>query len=356
MTWLHREDLEQLEIERLATVAAFSRESGGRRLPEPKDPVRTCFQRDRDRIIHSSAFRRLQHKTQVFAADEGDHFRSRMTHSLEVSQMARSAANALRLNADLAEAIALAHDLGHPPFGHVGEEALNELMGDDGGFRHNAQGVRIVDQLEDRHGRGYGLNLTFALRSSLLKGRIPEEFPLSPDLLPRATPPLEAKVVDRCDRIAYLCHDLDDAIHAGVVRVEEAQGLTLWQDAADRSDSPEMARVYSEIVAILMHDLVKACDESLTSSGEEPAIGLSNAMRVKSDELLTFLRERFYCSARVLDAMASGRDKIKSCFADLVKNPQTVPEMMRRRAGECSTRRLVCDYVSGMTDRFLMQQ
>lgn len=356
MTWLRREDLEQLELERLAPCAAFSRENGGRRMPEPEDPVRTCFQRDRDRIIHSSAFRRLQHKTQVFAADEGDHYRSRMTHSLEVSQMARSAANALRLNADLAEAIALAHDLGHPPFGHAGEEALDELMEGDGGFRHNAQGVRIVDQLEDRQTRGFGLNLTFSLRTSLLKGRIPEGFPLSPDLLPHGTPPLEAKLVDQCDRIAYLSHDLDDAIHAGVVQVEEARSLVLWQDAANRSDSPDTARIYSEIVAILMHDLVQACDESLICNPEKPEISPSKSMRVKSDELLSFLRKSFYQSPRVLHAMASGRDKIKSCFADLVANPQSLPEMMRRRAGDCSTRRLVCDYVSGMTDRFLMQQ
>src|SRR5690606_31984823 len=191
------------------------------------DAMRTAFQRDRDRIIHSSAPRRLQHKTQVFAAHEGDHYRSRMTHSLEVSQMARSAALALRLNPDLAEAVALAHDLGHPPFGHVGEEILDELMAGEGGFRHNAQVTRIVDQLEDRYGDGHGLNLTFAMRRSLLKGRVPAGFPLTPDLLPRTPPPLEASLVDRCDRIAYLSHDLDDALRAGLVSTDDTGELAL---------------------------------------------------------------------------------------------------------------------------------
>src|SRR5688572_12457937 len=212
MVWLRREDQEDRELHALSPWAAHSRSSGGRRLQEPEDPLRTAFQRDRDRVIHSAAFRRMQHKTQVLASFQGDHFRSRLTHSLEVSQMSRSVCTALRLNADLAEAIALCHDLGHPPFGHVGEQALDELMQGHGGFRHNAQGARTVDYLEHRHGQGFGLNLTLLTRRSLLKGRVPEGFPLSPDLLPKQAPPVEAHVVDLCDRIAYLGHDLDDGL------------------------------------------------------------------------------------------------------------------------------------------------
>jgi dGTPase len=253
--------------------------------------LRTSFQRDRDRVIHSTAFRRLQHKTQVFSSDEGDHYRSRMTHSVEVSQMARSAAIALRLNADLAEAIALAHDLGHPPFGHAGEEALDELMRDDGGFRHNAQGLRIVDQLEDRNGHGFGLNLTRAVRSSLLKGAIPVGFPVSEDLADRPAAPLEARLVDRCDRIAYLCHDLDDSIRAGIVAAKDAAGLVLWQEARELVGSDDIARIYSRIVASLMRDLVSACDRSLSADTAQPRIGHSDATRVKSEELLAFLRQ-----------------------------------------------------------------
>src|SRR5882672_9251706 len=160
MVWLRREDLEDRELRSLSPWAAHSRTAGGRRVQEAEDPLRTSFQRDRDRVLHSAAFRRLQHKTQVLAAFEGDHYRSRMTHSLEVQQMARSVTSALLLNSDLAEAIALAHDLGHPPFGHAGEQALDEVMQDHGGFRHNAQGARIVDLLEDRYGHGHGLNLS----------------------------------------------------------------------------------------------------------------------------------------------------------------------------------------------------
>ena len=247
MSWLRRQDLEDREHLTLSRWAAHATASGGRRVAEPQDPVRTDFQRDRDRIIHSAAFRRLQHKTQVLAAFEGDHYRSRMTHSLEVSQLARSAAIALRLNPDLAEAVALAHDLGHPPFGHAGEEALNELMADHHGFRHNAQGARIVDFLEDRHGDGSGLNLTLALRRSLLKAGAPEGYPISADLLPVEQPPLEAKIVDRCDRIAYLCHDLDDGLRAGAFDHRATpERLALWKrrqprapctDAAERRSS-----------------------------------------------------------------------------------------------------------------------
>ena len=195
--------------------------------------MRTDFQRDRDRIIHSASFRRLQHKTQVLAAFEGDHYRSRMTHSLEVSQMARSAARALGLNTDLAEATALAHDLGHPPFGHAGEQALNEMMQGHGGFRHNAQGVRIVDCLEHKYGEGHGLNLVFAVRRSLLKRLPPDDYPIATDLRSGAPLPLEATVVDLCDRIAYLCHDLDDGLRAQAFDRNDAQQLQLWTRAEE---------------------------------------------------------------------------------------------------------------------------
>ena len=358
MTWLRREDLEDQELHRLAPCATPSRDSGGRRRPEAEDPLRTCFQRDRDRIIHCTAFRRLQHKTQVFAAHTGDHYRSRMTHSLEVSQMARGASIALRLNPDLAEAIALAHDLGHPPFGHVGERALHEFMADDGGFRHNAQGTRIVDQLEDKYGHGHGLNLTLALRRSLLKGAVPDGFPLSPDLRPHTPPPLEGVLVDHCDKIAYLCHDLDDALRAGLIDAGEAAELRLWQDAAARTDSGRTARVHSEMVAILMHDLVEASDRSITdaTSGKRPTVGHSGAIRVQADELLGFLRERFYRAPRVLDDMERGAHQIRSVCHRLLDDPDDIPEPMRARAGDCSRHRLVCDYVAGMTDRFLMRQ
>lgn len=326
--------------------------------------MRTAFQRDRDRIIHSRAFRRLQHKTQVLAAFEGDHFRSRMIHSLEVAQMARGVATALHLNPDLAEAVALAHDLGHPPFGHMGEERLNHLMTGHGGFRHNAQGARIVDVLEDRYGHGFGLNLTLATRCSLLKGKIPEGFPLSDDLLdePRVRRrhrlPIEALIVDRCDKIAYLCHDLDDGMRAGMVRRDEARELTLWQQARDRTGTDDPSRVLSEMISILIHDLVAETDQALARADADapPRAEQGSACAAATAEMLEFLRANFYRAERVMVAMRQGCDRIEATFDALRAEPAGLPERHRERLEHEPLERILCDYIAGMTDRFLLQQ
>jgi dGTPase len=355
--WLRREDLEDRELRTLSPWAACSRNSLGRRVPEAEDPLRTTFQRDRDRIIHSASFRRLQHKTQVVAAFQGDHFRSRLTHSLEVSQMARSAAMALGLNTDLAEAVALAHDLGHPPFGHAGEEALDELMHGHGGFRHNAQGSRIVDSLEDRYGHGHGLNLTLLTRRSLLKGRMPDGFPLSPDLLPKQPPPLEAHVVDLCDKIAYLSHDLDDGLRAGLFAEADAAQLRLWQLASARCQPASRQRVVSELAALMIHDLVEHSDQELQlppRTGGPPRIGHGATMLVMASEVLEFLRLRFYRSAQVLTVMHAGAAAIRRQFARFVEDISLLPPPQQRRVESDGLQRTVCDYLAGMTDRFLL--
>ena len=356
MVWLRREDHEDRELRTLNRWALPSRNSGGRRLDEAEDPLRTAFQRDRDRILHSTAFRRLQHKTQVLAAFEGDHYRSRMTHSLEVSQMARSVSRALGCNDDLAEAIALAHDLGHPPFGHVGEEALDRAMQGHGGFRHNAQGSRIVDYLDDPHGHGHGLNLTLAIRRSLLKGRVPDGFPLSPDLVPRGPVPLEANVVDLCDKIAYLSHDLDDGLRAGLFADREAAELRLWQRARETAAGPHRQRVVSEITSLLIHDLVEAADAAFAGApagAPMPRLSHGPTMAVMANELLEFLRSRFYRSPRVLTAMNDGAARIEKLFTQLVDDPARLPESAQRRIPHDGLHRTVCDYVAGMTDRYL---
>ncbi len=358
MVWLRREDLEDLECRQLAPIAARSARLGGRRLPEAEDALRTAFQRDRDRIIHSPAFRRLQGKTQVLAAFEGDHFRTRLSHSLEVSQMARGVATALRLNADLAEAVALAHDLGHPPFGHVGEEALHALMAGQGGFRHNAQGARIVDYLEDRYGHGHGLNLTLATRRSLLKGRVPDGFPLSPDLLPKQPPPLEAHLVDLCDKIAYLGHDLDDGLRAQAFPMAEAERLELWREASRAAGNPSPSRVISELISLLIHDLVTTNEAEVARAipgGKEPHLHHGEAMAVASQQLLEFLREHFYRSARVLDVMHAGQERIRSAFGRLLAHPEQLPPSAQARIPHDGLHRVVCDYVAGMTDRYLVR-
>ncbi|MSR39195.1 MAG: dNTP triphosphohydrolase [Planctomycetes bacterium] len=359
MVWIRREDLEDRELRSLSPWAAMSRNHGGRRIVEAEDSLRTAFQRDRDRVLHSAAFRRLQGKTQVVAAFEGDHFRSRMTHSLEVSQIARSTATALSLNADLAEAIALAHDLGHPPFGHVGEEALHELMHDHGGFRHNAQGARIVDYLEDRYGHGHGLNLTVATRRSLLKGRVPDGFPLAIDLQQKQSPPLEAHVVDLCDKIAYLSHDLDDGLRAELFTVEDARSLRLWQWAAASAGTETRLRVVSDVVGLMIHDLVETTDRALsarTTNSEPPRIAHGPEMAVAANELLEFLRERFYRSPRVLLVMRDGAERIRRRFAMLLADPGQLPSAQRERVPHDGLPRVVCDYLAGMTDRYLLLQ
>ncbi|MFY9341507.1 MAG: dNTP triphosphohydrolase [Planctomycetota bacterium] len=356
MVWLRREDHEDRELRWLCPWATPARAAGGRRLPEAEDPLRTAFQRDRDRILHATAFRRLQHKTQVVAAFEGDHFRSRMTHSLEVAQMARSVARALRCNDDLAEAVALAHDLGHPPFGHVGEEALHAAMRDHGGFRHNAQGARIVDWLEDRYGHGFGLNLTLALRSSLLKGRVPDGFPLSPDLVPRPPVPIEAHLVDLCDRIAYLSHDLDDGLRGGLFTEAEAGELRLWREARGAAGSDNRQRIVSEVASLLIHDLVETADAAIAAApagGAPPRVQHGSQMTVLAQELLEFLRARFYRSERVLAVMNDGARRIRELFAALLANPQRLLESARARLERDGLQRTICDYIAGMTDRFL---
>ncbi|MBL8729421.1 MAG: dNTP triphosphohydrolase [Planctomycetes bacterium] len=356
MVWLRREDHEDRELRWLCPWGLPSRSAGGRRLPESEDPLRTAFQRDRDRVLHATAFRRLQHKTQVVAAFEGDHYRSRMTHSLEVAQMARSVARALRCNDDLAEAIALAHDLGHPPFGHVGEEALDAAMQGHGGFRHNAQGSRIVDYLEDRYGHGHGLNLTLALRRSLLKGRVPDGFPLSPDLQPRGAIPVEAQIVDLCDRVAYLSHDLDDGLRAGLFTEADAAQLRLWQQARQAAGSDNRQRIVSEVASLLIHDLVGAADAALTAAAvgdPPPRLHHSGPMQVMAQQLLEYLRTHFYRSPRVLTVMNDGARRIRGLFDRLRAQPDRLPESARLRLDRDGPERAICDYIAGMTDRFL---
>lgn len=358
MAWQRREDQEDRELRWLSPFGTASRNSGGRRLAEAEDPLRTVFQRDRDRILHCSAFRRLQHKTQVMAAFEGDHFRSRMTHSLEVSQMARSVARALRLNEDLAEAIALAHDLGHPPFGHVGEDALDEAMQRHGGFRHNAHGARIVDRLEVRYGHDHGLNLTLALRRSLLKGRVPDGFPVSPDLRQHRHEPLpvEAHLVDLCDKIAYLGHDLDDGLRAGMFTEQQAGELRLWHAAHEAAGSDNRQRIVSEATSLLIHDLVEQADAALTAAPADvpaPRLRHGETMTVLAQEVLEFLRERFYRSPRVLAVMNDGAARIRRLFSKLRAEPRRLPAPHRERIGRDGAERTICDYIAGMTDRFL---
>ncbi len=376
----NREDLETRELEELAPVAVKAARSKGRREAEPPDGLRTCFQRDRDRILHSTAFRRLQRKTQVLMSGSGDHFRTRLVHSLEVSQMARSASLALRLNPDLAEAVALAHDLGHPPFGHVGEERLQALMEGHGGFRHNGQVLRLVDILETRGCGGSGLNLCWETRICLLKKTLPKGFPLAPDLPPRAEPYLEGRIVDACDRIAYLSHDLDDALRSGIMHMEDFLDLPLCAEAleeagktgASRSprgngtpeSDPGRKRMVSALVKLLLRDLVVSTARAFQSAHRlrdpeearregKRLVGHSRERSLGIEALFERLNREFYRAPRIRRPIEASAEVLNRLYRHFRDDPRTLPESFRRRIDEDGPDRCICDYLAGMTDDFI---
>jgi dGTPase len=294
--------------------------SKGREREEPQDALRTCFQRDRDRIVHCKAFRRLKHKTQVFLAPEGDHYRVRLTHTLEVSQIARTAARALRVNEDLTEAIALGHDLGHTPFGHLGEQALTPFLGRP--FRHNEQSLRIVDHLEDD---GRGLNLSWEVRDGIVNHTW--------SMPPPATP--EAQIVRFADRIAYVNHDVDDAVRAGVLRPDELPSEAV----------AVLGRSYSERIDALVTDLVEH------SAG--PEIRLSDETFRALDVMRESMFERVYLREEARSEQDKAIALIRTLFAHYLDHPEQVPEEYHRAPGDLPTR--VADYIAGMTDRYALR-
>jgi dGTPase len=316
-----RERTEEIERQTLAPYATLAGQSKGRERDEEPDALRTSFQRDRDRIVHSKSFRRLKHKTQVFLAPEGDHYRVRLTHTLEVSQIARTAARALRLNEDLAEAISLGHDLGHTPFGHLGEQALTPFLGRP--FRHNEQSLRVVDYLEDD---GRGLNLTWEVRDGIVNHTWSMPAPAT----------LEAQVVRFADRIAYINHDVDDAVRAGVIEPAE-----LPDDALG-----VLGRTHADRVKTLVTDLVDRSEDS-------PEIRMSDEAFRALETLRDFLFERVY----LRDEARSEQDKaialVRSLFAHYLDHPDEVPEEYHRAPGDLPTR--VADYIAGMTDRYALR-
>ncbi|TMK30552.1 MAG: deoxyguanosinetriphosphate triphosphohydrolase [Actinobacteria bacterium] len=321
MTATAREGTEEIERQTLDPYATLAAESKGRERDEEQDALRTCFQRDRDRIVHSKSFRRLKHKTQVFLAPEGDHYRVRLTHTLEVSQIARTAARALRLNEDLAEAISLGHDLGHTPFGHLGEQALTPFLGRP--FRHNEQSLRVVDYLEDD---GRGLNLSWEVRDGIVNHTWSMPAPST----------LEAQVVRFADRIAYINHDVDDALRAGVIEPAELPDGAL----------EVLGGTHAERVNTLVTDLVDRSEGS-------PEVGMSNEAFRALDTLRDFLFERVY----LRDEARSEQDKaialVRSLFAHYLDHPEQVPEEYHRAPGDLPTR--VADYIAGMTDRYALR-
>ncbi len=334
-----REQIEAREEAWLAPGAAPAVRSRGRAVPEEEDDLRTCFQRDRDRVLHSKAFRRLKHKTQVFLAPEGDHYRTRLTHTLEVAQIARTIARALRLNEDLTEAVALGHDLGHPPFGHAGEAALDQAMAPFGGFRHVEQSLRVVDVLERRPRADgtvlWGLNLTEEVRDGIgahSKGLRDLEAVPDPDALPAT---LEGQVVRLADRIAYVHHDMDDAVRARIVREEEVPGevravLGLYREAW-------LARMVEDVVA-----------QGLDAG----RIGLSDEIRQAQNRLKDFLSTRVYLGPHTAADVRRAEVVVQTLFDRYLARPEEIPEEFRHVPDAPPPARMVCDFLAGMTDRY----
>ena len=316
-----RERTEQIERDILAEAAVLAAESKGRERPEVPDALRTCFQRDRDRIVHAKAFRRLKHKTQVFMAPEGDHYRVRLTHTLDVSHIARTAARALRLNEDLTEAISLGHDLGHTPFGHLGEQALTPLL--DRPFRHSEQSLRVVDHLEND---GEGLNLTWEVRDGILH---------HPWSMPQPST-LEAQIVRFADRIAYVNHDVDDAIRAGVLALDELpSGVTAT-----------LGETHSERINTLVTDLVVASEGA-------PEIRLSPPIFAGLDQLRDFLFAEVYLRTAATDEHDRAIRLLRELFAYFLDHPDQLPPEYHRVPGDLPTR--VADFIAGMTDRYAVR-
>lgn len=373
------------ESARLAPFAAREADSRGRRFVEPNPGYRGEYQRDRDRIVHSGAFRRLEYKTQVFVNHEGDMFRTRLTHSIEVAQIARSIARVLGFNEDLTEAIALAHDLGHTPFGHAGQDALNQCMKNYGGFEHNFQSLRVVDELEERYAEFQGLNLTFETREGILKHCSRERAQSLGDIGERfingGQPTLEAQLANIADEIAYNNHDVDDGLRAGLISIDQLREIELFKNQHDSVTAaypklPER-RVIHEIVRRMINqqvtDLLAATNARLATHDPksekavrelpERVVGFSDEMQHRHQALKTFLRVNLYQHYRVRRMTAKAARILSALFEAFFDDPRLLPPetqaKLRRKessAAEAGKARAVSDYIAGMTDRYAIRE
>ncbi len=366
-----RERLMAIEDETLAPYAMRSRASRGRAFPEEESAFRTPFQKDRDRVIHTTAFRRLEYKTQVFVNYEGDYYRTRLTHTLEVAQVARSIARALGLNEDLAETVALAHDLGHPPFGHAGERVLAELMADHGGFDHNAQSLRIVTYLEKRYPGFRGLNLTYEVREGIAKHETAYDVPNAE--FGEGRPTLEAQVVNLADEIAYNAHDLDDGLRSGLLSPAELTELSLVRQVAaeaelDLAHLGEFERrvLIRELLGAMITDVILATDAALQQHGIKRVedvrrfpttlVTYSAELKAGVEELRSFLYHRLYRHYRIVRTVGKARHVLERLFKAYVEMPEMLPPQVQAAVEEDGLYRAVCDYVAGMTDRYALDE
>ncbi len=368
-----RNFLQELEKKTLAPYAALSAASRGRRFKEKPHSYRTEFQRDRERIIHSRAFRRLEYKTQVFINHEGDHYRTRLTHTIEVAQIARGIARALRLNEDLAESIALAHDLGHTPFGHAGERELDQLLKDHGGFEHNRQSLRVVDELEKRYPDFNGINLTWETREGIIKHSSAHDHPEASEFSPGTQPSLEAQTIDLADEIAYNNHDLDDGLSSGILAPGDVKKLAIWSMGETRYNREAKGDlkirrqgIIRSIIDLLVSDLIentlrrieKFSIKSLTDVGRAPEkiVTFSSDIEAATGELKDFLMENLYQHYRVARMTIKASMVIRDLFQIYTGHPDTLPEDYQKKYPKDGVVLTATDYIAGMTDRFALEE
>ncbi len=369
-----RQQLEDIEDRTLAPYGMRSRNSRGRVYPEDEHPYRTAYQRDHDRIVHTTAFRRLEYKTQVFVNTEGDYYRTRLTHTLEVAQIGRTIARALGANEDLAEAVCLVHDIGHPPFGHSGERALDTLMADYGGFDHNQQALRIVQELERRYPDWPGLNLTYEVREGIVKHETEYDTQsYAAEFEPQRRGLLEAQVANAADEIAYNAHDLDDGLRAGLLSPHELDELDLWRwvkdsvgwDGRDFNDVWRH-RLIRRLIGIEVTDVIHATNQRLEAANtrstddiqqlDHNVIGFGDTTRQLNRGLKDFLYRRMYRHTRVVRMQTKADRLLSELFNTYTSEPGQLPEQTRQRIETAGLHRVVCDYIAGMTDRFALDE
>ena len=368
-----RQLLEEMEDRDLAPYGVRSRNSKGRAYLDGEPHYRTCFQRDRDRVLHTTAFRRLEHKTQVFIIYEGDYFRTRLTHTLEVAQIGRTVARALGANEDLVEVICLAHDLGHSPFGHSGEMALARLMKDAGGFDHNRQSLRIVTQLEQRYPEFPGLNLTWEAREGMVKHESEYDVADARDYDPALRGNLETQIANLADELAYTTHDLDDGLRSGMISPPMLDTVALWEVLKGSFGwrGPELAdlerhRMIRELVGLMVTDLVRATDQRLRAGNVQTPleiqqlplnlVGYDEEMLRRHRELKDFLYQNLYSHYRVLRMAVKAERVISDLFTAYRNEPAILPISLAGAIEAWGVERAICDYVAGMTDRFAIEE
>lgn len=368
-----RERLEQIEVETLAPYATLSVNSRGRKYDDREPDYRTAFQRDRDRVVHSAAFRRLEYKTQVFVNDAGDYYRTRLTHTLEVAQIGRTLARALGVNEDLVEVICLAHDLGHPPFGHAGEGVLNTLMADEGGFNHNYQSYRVVTELERRYPQWKGLNLTHETCEGIAKHE--SEYDISEttgfDVTLRGS--VEAQIANVADELAYNAHDLDDGLQSGLITPDDLSDLALWQELCDRlnwsggkMDEVTRHRFIREQIGLQIDDVLQTSMKNLEAFNpqspedvqrhESVVISHSDSRKQSNRQLKDFLYSNMYYHFRVIRMAKRAEHFISEIFKSYLDEPRQLPDQYQKLLETDSKHRVVADYIASLTDRSALSE